>query len=169
MIKNIRITVAVGAVALVLSLVVPNAAVAATATGPIAVSASVTDSCSVSATAIAFGAYIYTAPSTANSTMTVTCTNGSVVSSIALDNGLNPSGATPPGRQLKAGGAAVIGYALYSDSGLTTPWTTVGPASSAYTAGASPSTFTVYGRAPAGPNVIAGTYTDTVGITVNYV
>jgi spore coat protein U-like protein len=169
MFNNFRIRAALGAFALGSALVAPLAADALTATATMAVSATVSNSCTTSATAAGFGTWSFAAASTASSTITVTCTSGAAVASVGLDNGLQPAGTAPIVRQLKAAGAATIAYTLYQDSGYATAWTNAAyPAATTYTAGAAAATFTAYAKAPAGTNVIAGTYTDTVGITVTY-
>jgi spore coat protein U-like protein len=166
MFNNFRFRAALGALALGSALVAPLAANALTATAPMAVSATVSNSCTTSATAAGFGTWSFAAASTTSSTITVTCTSGAAVASVGLDNGLQPLSAV---RQLKAAGAATIAYGLYQDAGYATAWTAAAfPAATTYTAGAAASTFTVYAKAPAGTNVIAATYTDTVGITVTY-
>ena len=166
MFNNFRIRAALGALALGSVLVVPLAADALTAAGTMAVSATVSASCAVSATAASFGIWTYTAASSANSTITVTCTNGAAVSSVGLDNGLQPVATV---RQMKAIPPPTIGYGLYQDAAFATAWTNAAwPAIATYTAGVAPATFTAYAQAPPGPNVIAGTYNDSVGITVTF-
>jgi spore coat protein U-like protein len=166
MFRNFRIRAALGALALGSALIAPPAADALTAAGTMAVSATVSNSCTTSATAAGFGTWSFAAASTASSTITVTCTNGAAVASVGLDNGLQPVSTV---RQLKAAGAALIPYTLYQDSGYATAWTAAAfPAATTYTAGAAAATFTAYAKAPAGTNVIAGDYNDTVGITITY-
>ena len=166
MFNTFRVRAALRLLALGSALVTPLAADALTATGTMAVSATVTSSCATSATAAAFGTWMFTAASTASSTITVTCTNGAAVSSVGLDNGLQPVATV---RQMKSTGTQTIAYGLYQDSGYATAWTNAAwPALATYTAGASAATFTVYANAPSGPIVSPGTYNDTVGITVTY-
>jgi spore coat protein U-like protein len=137
----------VAAVVLGLSLAGTRAVEAqSTATGTMGVSATVVDSCSVVATTLTFSTY------------------SAAVSLVGLDFGLN---AVAGVAQLKATGAALIPYVLYQNVAFTTLWTaTLGPG---FAAIATPTVFTVYGRAPGGANVPTGTYTDTVGITITYV
>jgi spore coat protein U-like protein len=156
----------VAAVVLGLSLAGTRAVEAqSTATGTMGVSATVVDSCSVVATTLTFSTYsAANAQSTGTATLTVTCTIGTAVSLVGLDFGLN---AVAGVAQLKATGAALIPYVLYQNVAFTTLWTaTLGPG---FAAIATPTVFTVYGRAPGGANVPTGTYTDTVGITITYV
>jgi len=130
------------------------------------VTTSVAASCTTSATTADLGTWLYTAASTASSTITVTCTQGAAVSSVGIDNGLY---AIATVRQMRGAGTADIAYGVYQDAGFATAWTNAAwPALGTYTAVVAPAVFTAYVRAPPGTNVIAGTYTDTVGITITY-
>lgn len=149
--------------------VAPTAAHAATATDTMAVSATVQSACIVSANALAFGSYNPTSGTNldATTTLSVTCTSGTSYT-VGLSTG-NGSGATVANRKL-TNGANSLSYALYQDASRTTNWgNTAGtdtPASAV--AGSSATSLTVYGRVASGQNVPAGTYTDSVTITVNY-
>jgi spore coat protein U-like protein len=62
-----------------------------------------------------------------------------------------------------------VTYSLYSDSGRATVWgNTVGTNTVAGTGNGASQSYTVYGRAPAQTTPAAGTYTDTVTVTVTY-
>lgn len=147
----------------------PQAAQAATATTSIAVSATVQASCTVTATTLPFGSYnpLSSTPLDATSTITVNCTTGTSYT-IGLNAGAT-SGATVTTRQMLQSTNA-LNYSLFRDSGHTTNWgNTPGtdtPAS--VVANTSAATTTVYGRIPALQNVPAGSYTDSVQVTVNY-
>jgi spore coat protein U domain-containing protein, fimbrial subunit CupE1/2/3/6 len=166
MFKRHRVQAAFGALALGSVLILPLAADALTASGPMIVTTSVAASCTTSATTADLGTWLYTAASTASSTITVTCTQGAAVSSVGIDNGLY---AVATVRQMRGAGTANIAYGVYQDATFATAWTNAAwPALGTYTAVVAPAVFTAYVKAPAGTNVIAGTYTDTVGITVTY-
>ncbi|MEA2720008.1 MAG: hypothetical protein QOJ39_1872 [Candidatus Eremiobacteraeota bacterium] len=166
MLKSFRIQAALGAIIIGSVLVAPLGADALTATGSMIVTTSVVASCTTTATTADLGAWTFTAASTASSTITVTCTQGAAVSSVGIDNGLFVSAGV---RQMRGAGTANIGYNIYQDATFATAWTNAAwPALGTYTAVVAPATFTAYVKAPAGPNVIAGTYTDTVAITVTY-
>jgi spore coat protein U-like protein len=166
MLKNLRIQAALGALVIGSVLAAPLHADALTASGPMTVTTSVAASCTTSATTADLGTWLYTAASTASSTITVTCTQGAAVSSVGLDNGLF---AVATVRQMRGAGTANIAYGVYQDASFATAWTNAAwPALATYTAVVAPAIFTAYVKAPAGTNVIAGTYTDTVGITVTY-
>ncbi|MDB5041735.1 MAG: hypothetical protein JWN27_2461 [Candidatus Eremiobacteraeota bacterium] len=166
MFKRLRIQAALGALVLGSALVAPLGADALTATGTMTVTTGVVASCTTSATTANLGTWNFTAASTASSTITVSCTQGAAVSSVGLDNGLFMVAAV---RQMRGAGTADIGYGVYQDATFATAWTNAAwPALATYTAVVAPAVFTAYVIAPPGPNVIAGTYTDTVGITVTY-
>lgn len=142
---------------------------AATATANLSVSASVANNCTISTGAVAFGAYD---PVVANASadldgtgsVTIACTKGATTS-VELDLGANASGST---RQLEAS-SNYLTYQLYQDSGRTTVW---GTGTDKNDTGVAPSkaarAFTVYGRVPAGQDVPAESYSDTVVATVNF-
>lgn len=150
---------------------------AATTGGSFQVTASVANSCVVtSATNIAFGAYD---PAAANNTtaldglgaVTVRCTRGSNAA-IALDQGLSATGTSScgaPARQMSDGGSNRLRYDIYSDSGRTSAWgcAATNDVDQAFSSLA-PVAFTTYGRIPAGQDVPAGSYTDTVTVTVTF-
>ena len=166
MFSTFRTQAALGALVLGSALVAPLGADALTATGGMTVTTGVTASCTLSATTANLGAWTFTAASTASSTITVTCTQGAAVSSVGLDNGVQPVATV---RQMRGAGTADIAYGVYQDATFATAWTNAAwPALGTYTAVVAPAIFTAYVKAPPGPNVIAGTYTDTVGITVTY-
>ena len=94
-------------------------------------------------------------------TFTVTCTNGAAYT-IAMDDGQNASGST----NRMTNGSEYVSYELYQDNGYSTVWdasSTVGG-----TGNGTAQTYTVYGRVPPQTTPSAGTYTDTVTITVSY-
>lgn len=148
---------------------VAEAAQAGTATTTMNVSATVQNSCLVSASALAFGNYdpVSASPTNATSSITVTCTTGTSFT-VGLDAG-SAAGATVTTRQM-SNAANRLSYSLFSDSARTTNWgNTAGvntPA--AITATASPSVLTVYGQVAAQQNLPAGSYSDTVIVTVTY-
>ncbi|MDF8332742.1 Csu type fimbrial protein [Novosphingobium cyanobacteriorum] len=158
-----------GVFAALILAIAPTTGQAATATDTMAVSATVQSACIVAASALSFGSYNPTAGTNADATTTlsVTCTSGTSYT-VGLSAG-NGSGATVTSRKLTNGGNT-LNYALYQDSARTTNWgNTPGtdtPASAV--AGSSATTLTVYGRIASGQNVPAGSYTDSVTVTVNY-
>ena len=145
----------------------PTFAVAQTnpATTTFGVSTTVLKDCIVSATALGFGNYTG-AVNTAQSTVTVTCTN-STTYTVGLGPGL-ASGATVTTRQMQ-NGAALLNYGLYSDSAWTTNWgNTLATNWVSGTGNGAAQNLTVYGQIPAAQYVTPGSYADTISVTVTY-
>ena len=141
---------------------------AATATATIAVSANVLANCGVSASPLAFGTYSPAASSATNATTTlaVTCTNGTTYT-VSLSAG-SGTGATIATRKLTSG-SNTLNYSLYSNAAATTVWgDTVGTNTVAGTGSGAAQNLTVYGSIPASQNAFAGSYTDTVNVTLTY-
>jgi spore coat protein U-like protein len=149
---------------------------ASTQTTSFNVTATVINDCIISSSNIAFGNYDPTVATaiTAQGAVTAKCTLGDVVS-VGLNQGLNPgtgSSATVPVRQM-INGASLLPYHIYTTSGGTTEWGTgavgtIEPAAQTSVSVLTPLTFVTYGSLPAGTNVPAGSYSDTVIATVTY-
>jgi spore coat protein U-like protein len=138
------------------------------------VSATVTSDCSITTAPVAFGNY---APATTNlatplvgtGTVTVQCTSGGLVE-VKLDQGATPAGGSTdivPARQMISG-ANLLPYFLYSDSGRTAPWGSDDSSDVNHTGTGTSTALTVFGRIPAGQNVPAGAYADTVIATATF-
>jgi spore coat protein U-like protein len=151
---------------------------AGTATANMAVQIVITASCTINAASLNFGSNAGTAlVSTdilANTTVSVTCTNGSPYA-IGMDNGANASGSQ---RRMKSG-SNFLNYNLYLDIGNSVPWTTAtaGPPPACTTINncslgtgtGSPQSVSIYGKVPSiGTAPPTGTYTDTVTMTIAY-
>jgi spore coat protein U-like protein len=146
---------------------------AGSSTANLNVSMSVTNNCSISTTAIAFGAYdpVVTNASTAldgTGSVTISCTKNT-----SATIGLGVGGFASGAQRRMSDGAATPSYGnydLYQDSGRTTAWTNSGAGLLSPSAAPSKAarTYTVYGRVPAGQDIPAGSYTDTVVATVNF-
>lgn len=164
-----------------INLVITNIALAATATGTLTVKATITNSCVVntSATGTVAGAVLdfgtvssFTTAVTADTTTTggtsikVLC-NNTVPWTLALDGGKNTSSS----QRRMIGGASsneYIPYNLFSDSARSTAIGISTTASSGTDTGAV-QTVNVYGTIPAGTTLpSAGSYLDTVTLTVTY-
>ncbi len=140
------------------------------------VTATVVNDCIIASTNIAFGNYDPTGTTavTAQGSVTAKCTKGDSVS-VALNQGANPAGASTaavPARQM-ANGTNLLPYHIYIASASTTEWGTgtVGtnePAAQTSTSAGTALTFTTYGSLPAGADVPAGSYSDTVIATVTF-
>lgn len=148
---------------------VSTAMAAATATTSFNVTATVIDVCAVSATNLGFGTYSPIGGSAldGSSTITVTCTLGTPYN-VRLDAGAN--GASVSARQmLRTSGTETLPYYLYRNAGRTQNWGLTDNTDTVSATGTGVSVgHTVYGRIPASSNVPAGSYTDTVNVTVSY-
>lgn len=145
-----------------------NVAVAATSTTTFNVTATVAAACSVSANDLAFGAFVPTGPNVdATTTFSVTCTNNTPYD-IGLNEGLAP-GATVTTRQMLDGGNT-LNYGLFQDAAYLTNWgDTVGVDTVALIGNGAAQVTTLYGRIPgAQATVPAGSYSDTITVTVTY-
>jgi spore coat protein U-like protein len=138
---------------------------AATATATLSVSASIAGACTVGGSALSFGAYSATAASTANSNISVTCSNGTNAV-VTLNQGNNNNRVPASGTRALNNGTNYLGYEIYTDNALGTVWNTVN--SQPVTSTGAPITLTAYGRIPAGQNPATGSYNDTVTITVTF-
>jgi len=167
-----RHSFALSALGLALSAAVPVAN-AATATSTFQVTATVNANCSVSAGALAFGAYTPGAGDVAKtSTISVNCTKGTTFN-VGLDAGLNASGVIA--NRAMISGANLLAYQLYSNAGHTNVWgSTVGADTVAGTGAgmgvAQVQSLTINGLISDAANLAAaaGSYSDTVTVTVSY-
>lgn len=152
------------------SFCVSLAALAATITGNLPVTATVINNCVFGTiTPVAFGNYDPTSATPNNNTgsIVVTCTSGDVYN-IGLNAGTF-AGATVTTRRMTGPSAGGLSYFLYRDSGRTLNWgETIGTDTVQQTGNALPQTATVFGQIPAAQAVTAGSYSDTVGITVTF-
>lgn len=146
---------------------------AGTASNSFQVTATVTSSCTVSGTTLNFGASIdplaAAVPLDATSTLSVQCTNTTPYT-VALNAGVNAGGPANFGARAMKSGVHSLAYQLYLDTGRSTVWGD-GTASSSTAAGTgtgSTQSISIYGRLPSLANVVPGSYTDTVTVTVSY-
>ena len=146
-------------------------------TGNLAVTATVSASCLVvGPNTMAFGAYDpsdvnLTADRDADGSIAIRCTKNTLAH-VQLAQGSNPAAGSncgAPQRQM-ASGAERLGYQLYSNTGRTAVWGCTAGTESTFTSAnsATATVMNVYGRIPAGQNVAAGSYTDTVQINVTF-
>lgn len=148
-----------------------QSASAATATDTFTVTATVGQTCTVSANDLSFGAYIQTAglPTDAVSTIDVNCTLAT-----AYNMGLNAgtgTGATVTNRIMRNAASNALNYSLYQDAARTTVWgNTVGTNTASGTGTGLNVPIIMYGRAFANQSATApaGSYTDTITVTVTY-
>lgn len=136
-------------------------------------------SCSASATGPAFGNYnpLNASPTLANGTVSVSCTllsGGSTTVNVVTSYSTGNSGSFANRDMLS--GANVLHYNIYFDAAFTqirgdgTGGSQTGGANFTLTK-TSPTdqaSSTIYGRMPAGQDVAAGNYSDTIVLTVTY-
>jgi spore coat protein U-like protein len=156
-----------GAAAL-LSAVAPMEAEATTTTASVAVSASVLSSCGVTALPLAFGTYspAQSTNTTAQTSVVVTCTNGT-----PYNVGLNAGGGTGASvtTRVMSSGSNTLTYSLYQDSGYSTVWgNTIGTNTVTGTGSGLSQTITVYGSVTALQAAPAGSYTDSITVSMTY-
>jgi len=159
----------VGSTAVIFALL-PSAAQAQTASSSLTVNATVTSNCTVSTSALAFGNVNTLSGSNVDGTggVTVTCTNGTAWTAAAGAG--SGSGASLSNRRMSFG-SNLLSYNLFTDAARSSIWgdgtsstVTVGNTG---TGGAQ--NFTVFGRISAGQSSLpAGSYTDTVAVTISY-
>lgn len=141
------------------------------ALGVIGVSeATAAPSCTVSATSVNFGSYNVFAGSATDSTgsITITCNNSAHNVVVTLSKG---SSATFNPRTMTNGGET-LSYNLFRDAARTSIWGDGTGGTSTYTdnnpSNGADTVVTVYGRVPAGQDVSAGSYSDTVSAVINF-
>lgn len=120
-----------------------------------------------SSTGVSFGVYnVYAAaPLDSAGTITYSCT---LSISVTIDIGTGSG--TYASRTMRAG-TSTLAYNLYTNAARTTVWGdgTSGTGHHGPVLGLIGSTtVSIYGRVPAGQDVAAGSYTDTVVVTLNY-
>ncbi len=139
-------------------------------TFPFAVSAPVPNRCTVtSVTPLAFG----TVPGRVAAgvdqaaTLQFNCT-GRTAWTVGLDNGTHASGTT---RRMRLGtaGTSYVTYELYNDPARTQRWgATAGTGGMTGTGTGLNQSLQIYGRVPGNQTVPAGTYQDTIQVTITY-
>ena len=143
-----------------------SGALAATATTTFNATATVVASCIVVATNVAFGVY---SGSQLDGTglVTATCVNGTSYT-LALNVGTG-SGATLASRRLTGPSSQTLTYSLYQDSGRIAVWGDVlGTDTVASSGSGIAQVYTMYGRVPASQYPSAGSYSDTISVTLTY-
>lgn len=131
--------------------------------------------CTVDSVPVNFGLYnpLQATPVYATGTVTVTCTAlvGLFESwTIALGTG---NSNTFTARQMN-NGASTLSYNLYTSAAYSNVWgdgsgsTTLVSGGALLTVGTTPFPYTVYGRIPAGQDAAAGSFLDTLVITLNF-
>jgi len=154
---------ALGGAALLMGPAIP--ALAGNGGDDMGVSATVSNVASVTAGSLAFGSYdpvIANAsdPKDGSATVSVDATTGSTYT-IALGDGDNASSGQ---RRLTDGSSNYLDYNLYSDSNYQDAWDNT----TTHSGTGSGQDYTVYGQIPGAQSVPAGSYSDTVAVTVAF-
>ena len=132
---------------------------------PFTATASVVSQCAVTASTLDFGTVgLLLGNTDINSTLNVQCANG-VAYQVGLNNGLNATGTT----RRMTGPGGLISYELYRNNTRTQRWgNTINTDTVIGTGNGNSQSLTVYGRVPSQTTPSAGTYNDTITVTVTY-
>lgn len=129
------------------------------------VSASYVPTCSVAGGTMDFGNIIsLSSPIDATAGVSATCSAGTPYT-VAMGDGLASTGSM---QRRMSHGADRMTYGLYKDVSRSSAWGSAGANRSSATGSGNAQPFTVYGRIPSQVTPPAGTYTDTVVVTVSY-
>ena len=132
----------------------------------------VLDPISVSSTTLIFGNYLAASQSTANHTVTISCGLGlDLLPSFTVALSAGSSASFAPRRM--AFGANMLDYNIYTTPGFTSVWGdgsggTLTQSFNGSLLSLGSTTFTGYGRVPAGQYVVPGGYNDTLTVTVTF-
>lgn len=153
-------------VALALAWAAQASAQSQTSTAQLTVTATVQSSCSVTGGTLAFGTYNSGQPSALDAEGAISYTNCPANSAltIELDNGLNAQG----GQRRLRSGSNYLNYEIYKTAARSTRWGTGSEALGYQVLAGGNGTIPVYGRIFANQNVPAGSYSDTVTITLRF-
>ena len=140
-----------------------------TITGNVSVTMTIAAGCTVTGGTVAFGTQTSLLSAVDQTgTFSVTCTNTTPYN-VSFNAGAN--GASVTTRRMRGGAtnSEFVNYSLFSNSTRTTNWgQTIGTDTVAGTGNGSAQTLTIYGRVPAQTIGSAGSYSDTVTVTVTY-
>ena len=141
-----------------------------------ATSWAVLESCTVSATPLPFGVYnpASASPADATGTISVTCDVSLIGLFASWSIRMSPGGSASYAPRRLSSGAATLSYNLYTSSAHTTVWgdgsasTAIVSDSQTLLVGSNTEHYTVYGRIPPLQDVRAGSYSDSIVVTVMY-
>ncbi len=130
--------------------------------------------CNVSATGVNFGNYdvFATAPLDSTGTVTVTCDDVPPASPVVAI-GPGAAGTFLPRRMRHASLPEMLNYNVFTSPSMSAVWGDGTGGTATVAAGRVPRNrpprpLTIYGRIPAGQNVSAGTYSDTLVVTITW-
>jgi spore coat protein U-like protein len=120
--------------------------------------------CTVNAQGVVFGTYDVLLSSSLDGAGTITVSCDAFASySLAL----SPGQGTMTARQLQSG-SGVLAYNLYADSLRSVIWGDGTGGTGLVNGGGTGGSYTIYGRIPARQNVAAGTYSDSITVTLMF-
>lgn len=122
-------------------------------------------SCTVTPQSVNFGLYDSLSRAAVDGVGSVSVSCDSAVS---FDISLGPGGSGTYASREMSGGQGDMRYNLYTSASRTTAWGDGSGGSTTVGGGGTGGDFTVYGRIDAGQNLPAGTYVDTVVVTITY-
>jgi spore coat protein U-like protein len=127
-------------------------------------------SCTISATSVNFGNYNVFNGTPLDSTGTITYRCNAAASNITV--ALTKGASTTYNPRLMYKGVEVLGYNLFRNAARTNIWGDGTSGTAIYSRANPPNNsnvnLTVYGRVPAGQDVSAGTFSDTVTAVINF-
>ncbi|WP_417675606.1 spore coat U domain-containing protein [Pseudodonghicola sp.] len=154
----------------IMLLVPQQEAAADTATATFGVQITIQADCQVTSTqTLDFGTQgVLTAAVNGTTDLEVTCTNGTGYS-IGLNEGQSTGGSTTTRKMQASASGPYVDYTLFSDASRTVNWgNTPGSDVVTGTGDGTGQTYTVYGQVPIQTTPAAGTYTDTITVTVTF-
>jgi spore coat protein U-like protein len=172
--QKIRGVKAILAALTVAAAMAPAITYAGTASSTASINGTVVNNCQFgTATTLSFGNYDpiganKAADLVAAGSVNVVCTAGDdfTITADAGANGTNATGTTRAMSAIINSTPAYLSYDLYADSAYSTVWNTTNALSATGTGSSQNVSF--YGRVPAAQNVAAGSYSDTVNLTVTF-
>jgi spore coat protein U-like protein len=132
--------------------------------------------CDVTATSLNFGSYdvFSNVPLDSTASINVSCNippqNPQAPLAVTISLSPGNSGSFAP-RSMQSTGADILDYNLYTNASMSTIWGDGGGSStvqSAFVTSAMPWNATLFGRIPARQNVSAGSYSDTITVTIDF-
>ena len=134
------------------------------------------ESCDVTATSVPFGTYDPTSPSPldATGTITVSCSVALVGLLASWTLALSPGNSATYSPRRLSNGAATLQYNIFTTAAHSTVWgngsgsTSVLSDSRLLLVGNNSAQYTVYGRISPRQDVRAGSYSDSIVVTINY-
>jgi spore coat protein U-like protein len=148
---------------------ISTSAMAATDTDTFDVTLTIVAACEVTAdNDMAFGTQNFLDVAIdATADFTIQCTD-STVGTISLDQGLGTGGSYTD--RFMENGAEQIEYGLYTDAARSSYWGdgSLGSTTVVHTGTGAETTLTIYGRTTSGQGPPAGSYSDTITVTVTY-